>query len=67
MITLIYNCLKAFVTRQDQKLFVDDNVSEISYELPASTDIPLRFIISDENLRIGKIFPFKTFLLFYLQ
>lgn len=46
---------QGFVTKQDQKLFVDDNVSEISYELPASLDIvPLRLIISDNDLRIGK-------------
>lgn len=45
---------QGFVTKQDQKLFVDDNVSEISYELPASLDVPLRLIISDNDLRIGK-------------
>lgn len=39
--------------RHDQKLFIDDNVSEISYELPTNADVPLRLIISDDDLRIG--------------
>ncbi|XP_055302806.1 vacuolar protein sorting-associated protein 16B isoform X2 [Sitodiplosis mosellana] len=43
---------KGFVTKHDQKLFVDDNVSEISYELPASTEVPLRLIISDNDLQL---------------
>lgn len=42
-----------FVTKHDQKLFVDDNISEISYELPASTEVPLGLIIADNDLRIG--------------
>lgn len=40
--------------RNDQKLFLDDNVSEISYELPPSNEIPLHLIISEQELRMGK-------------
>lgn len=42
------------INRQDRKLFVDDNVSEISYELPDSAESPLHLIISENDLRIGK-------------
>lgn len=38
----------------DHKLFVDDNVSEISYELPESSEIPLQLIISDEDLKCSE-------------
>lgn len=41
-------------TIKDQKLFIDDNVSEISYELPPSNEIPLHLIISEQDLRMGK-------------
>lgn len=41
-------------TIKDQKLFVDDNVSEISYELPPSNEIPLQLIISEQDLRMGE-------------
>lgn len=49
-----YSNWQGFVIKHDQKLFVDDNVSEISYELPASTEVPLHLIISDNDLRTGK-------------
>lgn len=38
--------------KTDHKLFLDDNASEISYELP-SNEIPIHLLISDYNLRIG--------------
>lgn len=44
-----------FVIKHDQKLFVDDNISEISYELPASTEVPLGLIIADKDLRTGEL------------
>lgn len=42
------------MSKHDKKLFVDDNISEISYELPTSAEIPLHLLISDDDLRIGK-------------
>lgn len=42
-------------SRRDIKLIYDDNVSEMSYELPAaSSDVPLSALISDHDLQIGK-------------
>lgn len=36
--------------RGDNKLFIDDSISEISYDLQPSTDIPMHLIISDQDL-----------------
>lgn len=41
-------------SRHDRKLFVEDNVSEISYELSDCVESPLHLIISENDLRIGK-------------
>lgn len=41
------------MTKHNQRLFADDNLSEISYEIPTTTDIPIQLIISDNDLRTG--------------
>lgn len=43
------------MSKHDQKLFVEDNVSEMSYELPESTFVPLQLILSESDLRIGMV------------
>lgn len=32
---------------------LDDNVSEYSYEIPSTNEIPLHLLISDADLQIG--------------
>lgn len=41
------------ITKSDNKLMIDDNMSEISYEIQSTNDLPLHLLISDADLQKG--------------
>lgn len=46
--------LTAITTKRDFRLIHDDNISEMSFELPAvRNEIPIHLLITDEALHTG--------------